>query len=158
MALSDALERLEKIEQDRSIRERQLLDSIKSRLPEIRQLLEEVGGEWQAEDHFYRFYHQSFKVYGLQSHTTRIVDLLRSLAPDRPLNPWFEQIITQGTGITFEQEHNQRWLAETRPILEAFFHARMMLELEEKYGHALVEPTQPMPSGWAAVLYLYGLR
>jgi hypothetical protein len=28
------------------------------------------------------------------------------------------------TDKTFESEHNQRWLEVTRPIVEAFFHAR----------------------------------
>jgi hypothetical protein len=27
-----------------------------------------------------------------------------------------------------------------------------------KYGKELDEPTDSLPSGWAAVLYLYGLR
>src|SRR5438445_10480854 len=38
----------------------------KARLPELEKLLEEVSSHWHAEDGFYRFYHQSFKVYGLQ--------------------------------------------------------------------------------------------
>jgi len=55
-------------------------------------------------------------------------------------------------------EVNQRWGAATRPILEAFFHARYFLEMVCRYGRELNEPTDSLPSGWAAVLYLYGLR
>jgi hypothetical protein len=106
-----------------------LLKGIKARLPDLEKLLEKASSHWHAEDGFYRFYHQSFKVYGLQQDTAEIVRVLRSLLPDRTLNPWFEQIVREGTGKEFSHEHNKRWLAETRPILEAFFHARTMPRL-----------------------------
>ena len=85
-----------------------LLDAIKARLPELEKLLVEVSSHWHAEDGFYRFYHQSLKVYGLQSDTERIVAALRSLMPERELHAWFQQIIGEGTGKTFEAEHNPR--------------------------------------------------
>ena len=88
----------------------------------------------------------------------QIVAALRSLRPDGPLNPWFEQIVKEGTGKEFQPEHNRRWLQETRPILEAFFHARTMLELVVRYARELQEPPQMLPSGWAALLCLYNLR
>jgi hypothetical protein len=144
--------------EEQSALEKQLLATIKSRLPELESLLTQVSGHWQAEDGFYRFYHQSLKVYGLQSETERIVTALRSLLPAREINKWFAQIISEGTGKTFDTPHNGRWLAETRPILEAFFHARTMLEYAIQYGRKLDSPPQPMPSGWAAVLYLFDLR
>jgi hypothetical protein len=53
---------------------------------------------------------------------------------------------------------NERWLEITRPMLEAYFHARYFLAMVIRYGHELDEPPRMMPSGWAAVLYLYGLR
>ena len=135
-----------------------LLAAIKARLPELEALREEVSSHWHAEDGFYRFYHQSFKVYALQGDTERIVAALRALLPERELNDWFAQIIREGTGKTFAPEHNQRWLAETRPILEAFFHAKTMLELAVKYGRELETVPQSLPSGWAALLYLFDLR
>jgi len=136
----------------------QLLQNIKARLPELEKLLEEVSSHWHAEDRFYRFYHQSFKVYWLQQDTTRVAETLRSLLPMRPLNTWFEKIVKEGTGKEFKEEHNRRWLIETRPILEAFFHARTMLEFTIRYGKELDAPPKSLPSGWAAVLYLYDLR
>ena len=142
----------------RSALEAQLLAAIKSRLPMLDQLLSDVSGHWHAEDGFYRFYHQSFKVYGLQSDTGRIVAVLRSLLPGREINEWFAQIIGEGTGRIFDPAHNRRWLAETRPILEAFFHARTMLEYAVRYGRELEAAPKLLPSGWAAVLYLFGLR
>lgn len=45
----------------------------------------------------------------------------------------------------------------TRPILEAFFHARFFLEMAVRYAD-LQAPPQPLPSGYAALLYLFGLR
>jgi hypothetical protein len=119
--------------------------------------LEECSSHWGFEDPVYRFYHQSFKVYGLQEQTGRIVRALESLAPDRPLNSWFRQIVEQGTGRTFRAEDNANWTAVTRPILEAFFHARFFLEMAVRYA-TLREPPMPLPSGYAALLYLYGLR
>ena len=135
-----------------------LLDAIKARLPELDKLLVEVSGHWHAEDGFYRFYHQSLKVYHLQSDTERIVAELRALLPERALNSWFLQIIGEGTGKSFDPDHNRRWLLETRPILEAFFHARAMLEYAIKYARELPSAPQILPSGWAAVLYLFELR
>jgi hypothetical protein len=135
-----------------------LLANIKQRLPELEALQERVASHWHGEDKFYRFYHQSFKVYGLQTDTEAIVAALRGLMPNRELNEWFLTIVKEGTGKTFTPEHNSNWLAETRPMLEAFFHAKTMLDLVVKYGRELDTIPQMLPSGWAAVLYLYGLR
>ena len=139
-------------------RERSLLCAIKRELPALLALLDEVSDHWQYEDGVYRFYHQSFKVYGLQDSTLRVVEALRALSPDGTLDKWFAQIIAEGTGKTFDCAHNQRWLAETRPIVEAFLHAKYMLEMVCKYGQDLDQPPEVLPSGWAAVLSLYGLR
>jgi hypothetical protein len=136
-----------------------LLSNIKGALPRLEELLERASSHWGYQDAVYRFYHQSFKVYGLQSMTTAIVEALRDLSPtDRPLNPWFCQIVDEGTGRTFRTEDNARWLIATRPILEAFFHARYFLEMVVQYGKELDAPPNLLPSGWATVLYLYGLR
>jgi len=138
--------------------EKNLLASIAKQLPQLEQLLEDSSSHWGYEDPIYRFYHQSFKVFDLQEQTQGIVEALRGLAPHLPLNPWFVQIVSEGTGHQFASEMNQRWLEATRPILEAFFHARYFLEMVCRYGRELAEPPSPLPSGWAAVLYLYGLR
>lgn len=138
--------------------ETELLKQLKAHLSELEALLEKSDSHWRAEDRFYRFYHNSFKVYHLQSDTEAIVEALRALLPERAMNVTFLQIIAEGTGKTFEMEHNERWLEVTRPILEAFFHARMMLHLAVKYAKGLDVAPRGLPSGWAAVLYLYNLR
>ena len=134
-----------------------LLRSVKKHLPQLQELLAEMSSHWDYEDPIYRFYHQSFKVYRLQNSTMKIVKVLRQLAPHLKLNPWFERIVAEGTSRTFDASHNDNWLKHTRPIVEAFFHTRYMLEMAVRYAD-LPEPPQPMPSGWAAFLYLFNLR
>ena len=135
-----------------------LLAGIKQRLPELKGLLGKINDHWGCEDHVYRFYHESFKVFGLQELTLKVVDSLIGLAPHDYLNSSFVKIVIEGTGREFTMEMNKRWAENTRPILEAFFHARYFLEMVCKYGEELHEPPQRLPSGWAAVLALYGLR
>ena len=161
-----------------------LLRNLKAALPELEKLLGDVGDHWAYEDKVYRFYHQSFKVFHLQDHTLRIVEALKALTPKPdverkrrrfwyyyekdaypikppPLHPWFMRIVEGGTGKVFSTADNTRWQETTRPILEAFMHARYFLEMAVKYGREfrrLKYPPCMMPSGWAALLYLYDLR
>jgi hypothetical protein len=87
------------------------------------------------------------------------VAALQQLLPDHSLCSPFRQIIDAGTGKHFRPEHNQRWAETTRPMLEAFFHAHYFLEMVVKYGRTSSRQQPPvLPSGWAAVLTLYGLR
>ena len=137
----------------------QLLANIKRDLPALTILADQVKGQWAEEDLVYRFWHRSFKAYGLQDLTVRIVGALESIAPDNcELDERLCLIVDEGAGKTFEHEHNQRWLDETRPMLEAFWHADYMLRMAVKYGEELDEPPDFLPSGWAALLCLYGSR
>ena len=137
----------------------QLLANIKRDLAALTTLADQCQGQWAEEDLVYRFWHRSFKVYGLQDLTLRIVGALEAIAPDaRELDERFRLIIGEGTGKTFEYEHNQRWLAETRPMLEAFWHAEYMLRMAVRYGRELDEAPDFLPSGWAALLCLFGIR
>jgi hypothetical protein len=43
-------------------------------------------------------------------------------------------------------------------VEEPFFHARYMLEMAVGYGKDLERPPAVLPSGWAALLYLFNLR
>jgi plasmid stabilization system protein ParE len=138
--------------------ERRLLRAIKSDVEKLTALLDRARSHWEYEDPIYRFYHGSFKVYFVQALTTEIVSALSALLPRRDLNDHFLAIVREGTGKTFSTEVNARWDTATRPLLEAYFHARFFLEMVVKYGQELDEPPTPLPSGWAAVLYLYNLR
>ncbi len=135
-----------------------LFAQLQKNLPALEELLKKSNDHWGYEDPIYRFYHQSFKVYDLQSQTLEIVKALEALAPSIRLNEWFMRIVEEGTGKTFKPEDNRNWLAVTRPILEAFFHARFFLEMAVKYAKELQAPPRMLPSGWAALLYLYNLR
>jgi hypothetical protein len=147
---------------DRRPEASELLSNIRAAQPELEALLAESSSDWGEPDHVYRYYHQSWKVFTTQSSTERIVTALRALAPqgDSPprLNARFEEIVLAGTGKKFADEHNRHWAEVTRPMLEAFFHARFFLEMVCKYGRELERPPNLLPNGWAAVLYLYGLR
>jgi hypothetical protein len=134
-----------------------LLTNLRRRAADLDGLLESCSDHWGFEDPVYRFYHQSFKVYALQGKTREIVRVLEELAPERPLHRWFLEIVEQGTGREFEPKHNADWTGVTRPILEAFFHARYFLEMAVRYAD-LKAPPNPLPSGYAALLELYGLR
>jgi hypothetical protein len=137
-----------------------LLKNIRTQLPVLEKELEEVSSHWGYEDMIYRFYHQSFKVYHLQMTTQAIVEKLKALMPGREMNAWFRQIVHEGTGKAFKKEDNQRWLEATRPILEAFFHARYFLDMAVRYGRQFEghAPPNTLPSGWASMLYLFDLR
>ncbi|GEM_PF-1399940 len=135
----------------------QLLKSVNRQRPQLKALLAEMSDRWGYEERLYRFYHPSFKVYSLQNSTRRIVNALRDLAPHLKLNAWFERIIAEGTGRKFRNPSTDDWPGHTRPVLEAFFHARAMLEMAVRYAD-LPEPPEPMPSGWAALLCLYNLH
>ncbi len=171
-------------EQERKAKEGELLVKLKGAGPELAVLLAKMSEEWTYEDLIYRFYHGSFKVYWLQAATKHIVGELallhpdvRAIAPppnphhredifpgtpsgiaDYPLDKWFMEIMRAGTGIGFQHEHNDRWTEVTRPIVEAFFHARFFLEMAVKYQDMLDAPPGRFPSGWAAFLGLYNLR
>lgn len=134
-----------------------LLDRLKQHKAELVKTLERMNDHWTYEDAFYRFYHGSFKVYGVQSATEHAVKLLRQLLPERRLSLSFEEILREGTGKEFEVEHNRDWARHTRPLLEAFAHAKFMIEMAVRYAD-LPGPPHPLPSGWAAFLYLYDLR
>ncbi len=136
----------------------ELLAAIKTAMPRLQVLAAECRSHWGPEDLIYRFYHQSFKVYGIQDLTLRILADLRALAPANQLNLAFLAIVDEGTGHHFASEHNRIWDIMTRPMLEAFFHARYFLDMVIKYGAMIQDPPRTLPSGWAAVLYLYGLR
>jgi uncharacterized protein (UPF0303 family) len=135
--------------------DRAFLNHIKKNLPELKKLLKEVNGHWYYEDLVYRFYHSSYKVFYVQTTTKKIVKTLNKLAPKGcVMNEYFKQIFEDGT----IRRNNRDWLKRTRPMLEAFFHAKYFLEMSVKYGKELEKAPRVLPSGWAGLLYLFNLR
>lgn len=145
---------------DPFIRDNKLLANIKAKLPELTELLEKSSSHWGYEDLIYRFYHQSFKVYRLQNRTLQIANALAACAPEGAVFcSLFDDLLKAGaSGKEFEGSHNADWAAHTRPMVEAFFHAKYFLEMAVKYGKELETAPNSMPSGWAALLELYGIR
>ena len=86
-------------------KDNELLANIKSHLPELTALLQEMNSPWFYEDSIYRFYHQSFKVYALQNETKKIVEALKSVAPaGATFCKEFEEIYSVGaSGKQFER-------------------------------------------------------
>lgn len=120
---------------DKRSAERLLLRNLRDREPELRAQLEAASDHWGYEDPVYRLYHQSFKVYWLQGRTQSLVALLAGLAPpSQQLDPAFLDIVRATTGKEFVPEHNARWAEVTRPIVEAFFHARYFVEMAVRYA------------------------
>jgi hypothetical protein len=138
----------------------QLLKNIKAKLPEFEKLLEEINGEWEYCDLIYRYYHGSFKVYYIQNYTIKIVNLLKSVAPERikDFNEQFEEIFKDGTNIKFSYKHNKNWNKYTLPQLQAFFHAKYFLEMAIKCGKEMKSDESCMRSSYAGLLYFYNMR
>ena len=133
----------------REAEEKKLLSAAKRKLPELKALLASVSDHWGYEDPIYRFYHVSFKVVRARTATLKIVETLQSLAPHLQLNPYFLEIMAEGTA---------KPPSSPRTVIEAFFHARHMLLMLCKYAEELPGPPPVLPSGWATVLYLYNIR
>ena len=151
-------DRLARLQEEARRAGQALLGAVRARLPGLETLARVMGGEY--EDRLYRFYYQSNKVYYLQGDTERAAELLREIGREagRALNPWFGEIVASGTGVEFDVTHNYEWLRHTRPVVEAFLHARYFVEMMVKYGRQFDSPPHMLPSGWAAVPTLYGLR
>jgi len=136
----------------------ELLKKLKENMSELEDVLNRANHVAVYEDFIYRFYHYSFKVYWVQSITKEIVDVLRKLSPDGKINSMFEKIFNEGTGKEWNMKHNKNWMENTRPILEAYLHAKYFIEMAVKYGKELKKAPCCLPSGWAGLLYFYNLR
>lgn len=137
----------------------ELLLNIKTNIVELKNVYTKILDHWVYEDLIYRYYHQSYKVYYIQDYTKQIVDVLMKCAPESTeMNSDFKRIFEAGQSIKFKSSHNQNWDKHTKPLLEAFFHAKYFLEMIIKYGEKYETAPEELDSGWASVLYFYNLR
>ena len=106
-----------------------ILSEVMARNDALHDFLNDMNTEYTRS--LYKFYSQSFKVYHLQDFTLKVHSLFKSIADATALqlHEGFEQIIAEGTGSTFDMSHNVDWLTHTRPIVEAFLHAKYMVEM-----------------------------
>lgn len=148
------------IEKYSYLKDAELLSNIQDRWNELAELLEEMHSNSVYEDFIYQFYHLSFKVYNIQDETKKMVEALKNIAPSGTvLCGLFDEICQAGAdNKQFEPEDNKNASGQTRVFIEAFFHAKFFLEMAVKYGKQLKTPPSLLPSGWAALLSLYGIR
>jgi len=110
-------------------RDQELLQAIKAQLPQLESLLLVFRSDY--EDRLYRLYHRSFKVYSLQAPRLKPRSFSGTLARLLVGNSarGSRKSIADGTGFEFAIEHNRDWLHRTRPIVDAFLHAKYFLEM-----------------------------
>lgn len=131
-----------------------ILNRIQQNINEFKKLLKEQ--EEKSLSQLYRYYHISFKVYGLQKQTLKIYEKIRYLMPEEKVNPMFQQIIDEGTGKKWELKHNKEWEKNTRPIIEAHHHMLSLLKAivsSENY-----EVSSSITEEWGLILYFFNLR
>jgi len=137
-------------------------DELLQNIKDNRDKIEAELGRFISEepDLIYRFYHQSFKAFAMVDMIREADKLFSDLAPgSTSLNGWYVQITHAALAKKFEgSETNRHWLETTLPIMQAFWHAKYFLEQMVTAADDLDEAPQMLPSGWAAVLYLYDLR
>ena len=135
----------------------ELLSNIKEHRTAIENKL--AWFEREEPDLVYRFYHQSFKVFIMTSLIQSANELFESLAPESTvLNSWYLTITKAAIAKKFDDTTNQAWFEETLPVTQGFWHAKYFLEQMIASADELDEAPEILPSGWAAVLYLYNLR
>lgn len=120
-------------------------------------MLDEVNSHWNYEDPIYRYYHFSFKSYYIQGSTISMVTLFKRIY-GRSLNSQFMNIVKNGVNKQWKEADNKNWDRINRPMLEAYFHAKFFLEMMYKYGKKFKNAPEVVPSGWAALLYLYNMQ
>lgn len=154
------MSKFDREQMERAQNEIVLLKNIKKSLPALKKLHKQVCDMWWYEDFIYRFYHCSLKIFYRYEQTRAMVAALKNLAPEGiELNSMFMKIINEGASKKeFKTEYNEDWMKHTRPMVEAFLHAKFFLEMAIKYGKILKKPESFLPSGWAALLYLYNMR
>lgn len=128
-------------------KQKDLLATIRERHDDLKVLLKKVDDHWGCEDLVYRFYHHSYKVHYAADLAEEVFDALTRLAP------W-------GLKRAPDALKRIRRIGKVsgRREIERLFHARYFLEMAVKYGKKYKHPPSLMPSGYAALIYLYGLR
>lgn len=136
----------------------ELVANVKAHRDRIEALHEEL---LHAEvDGVYRFWHKSFKVYlRLQPGIRGTFAELEALAPHgTEIDSWLARIILDGLKPKWTEETNANWLAETRPIVEAYWHCKHIVERIIEFSDWDPSASNLLPSGVATVLTIYGLR
>jgi hypothetical protein len=106
-----------------------LLLRIKARLPELEELARAL--DEAEEDGLYRFYHGSYKVFYLQDPVKEAFALIKEIGGESdPPHYEYTRIVEAGTAHDFSESTNANWDAETKPILEAFWHTKYFYQYD----------------------------
>jgi hypothetical protein len=115
---------------DKNLRDEYLKAYRENRTAKLVELQDVLKGLIKNEEYYFnRFYSQSWNLYSVQKHVVTSVDLLQSLIPNLAFNPYYMQILSEGTGREFTHAVNGRWTAELRPVIEAMVHTKYMVKL-----------------------------
>lgn len=138
----------------------ELSDKLLANIKETQTEIENLDNTFKSleQDYVYRFYHQSFKVFGAASQIKQAKELFERLAPDFcPLNDWFRAIANDAIGKEFDAARtNQFWQAETRPqrtipALEIF--SRTNASLRARIGKKPKHFTKRMGGGFVSLQF-----
>ena len=130
--------------------QRVLIKNLHKRRKVLEELLASINGHWEIEDIVYRLYHDSYKTVWAWDVTQKVMKELEGLYRYgyRNRNAVIKEIMDEGLD---KKAGPRKWI-------EAMLHARYLLEMAIKYSKEVKKPLQCLPSGYAALLYLYGLR
>lgn len=130
--------------------QRVLIKNLHKKQKVLEELLENINSHWEIEDTVYRLYHGSNKATHAIAVTYLVLKELEGLYKYGWKNRCsvFKEIMEEGVD---PKKDPRRWI-------EAMLHARYFLEMAVKYSKEVDKPLQLLPSGYAALLYLYGLR
>jgi hypothetical protein len=136
---------------------RELRESIECRREELDRLATHLAA--LEQEGVSGYYCEGRGVFQLQHAIRACRGLLASLAPDgAQVNPWLMTICREACRRCWRARFGvEDWQAETRPVLEAFWHCSYFVRMAAAVGREEAAPPARTP-GWVAVSELYGLR
>ena len=154
---ADTLMEMMRLQPERDLHALTLLNNVKADLPELEQLRKAIESS-SYEDGVYRYFHGSLKVYALRRTTLALRRRFKRLMPGFKLSAPYENIVRDAVRQKWNPDRNLEWELHARPIVTAFLFSKYFLDMICLHGRELNEIPEILPSGFAAVLYLYHLR
>ena len=129
---------------------------IVSEWPRLRELLTELNRPPIYFNLMSKFHRHDCLIYEYQAFTLQMVSALRSLAPEgHGFCNEFREIVQAGTGREFQLDDNNHWLQRVAPIVQAFLHARCLLEMAVQCVELTGLPNQFSFLGVAMLMNLF---
>lgn len=132
--------------------EAHLLSQLRESHDDLKQLLKRMESHWEIEDLVYRFYHHSAKVHFAADLGHEVFDSLLSVVP------WGHRECPVFIRRLRARCRRGRTWRRARADIELMFHAHYFLKMAVKYGRKYRRGPNPVPSGYASLMYVYGLR